>query len=203
LAVFLVMAVVVSELAARSRRQALQATLLAAEQAALRRVATLVASGTPSDELFAAVAKEVGQLLPANLVQMSRYELDSTATSVAHWSGTGDRLAAGAGWTRKGKNATALIAQTGRPARMDSDAEGSREIAAAARAAGVGSSVGASIIVEGRLWGVMIASSARAGLLPADTQARLTNFTELVATAVANAQSRADLAASRAHRGHR
>lgn len=198
LVVFLVTAVVVSELAARSRRRARQAGRLAEEQAALRRVATLVARGTPSGELFAAVAKEVGQLLPANVIQMSRYELDSTATSVAHWSETGDRLAAGAGWALEGKNATALVAQTGRPARMDSDAEGSGQIAAAARAAGIGSSVGAPIIVEGRLWGVMTASSAHDELLPADTQARLTNFTELVATAIANAQSRADLAASRA-----
>jgi signal transduction histidine kinase len=193
---FLVTAVVVSELAARSRRQALQATRLAAEQAALRRVATLVARGTPSGELFAAVAEEVGQLVPADRVQLSRFESDGTITSVSHWSRTGDQLGAGARWILKGYNqVTNRVARTGRPARMDGYAQGPGGIAAVARGAGAGSLVGAPIIVEGRFWGVMTASSGREEPLPADTQARLASFIELVATAMANAQSRADLAA--------
>jgi signal transduction histidine kinase len=58
--------------------------------------------------------------------------------------------------------------------------------------------VGTPIIVEGRLWGVITVSSTLERPLPLDTEERLASFTELVATAIANAESRAALAASRA-----
>jgi signal transduction histidine kinase len=90
------------------------------------------------------------------------------------------------------------VAQTGRPARMDSYADGSGPIGVVARESGVRSAVGTPIIVEGRLWGVMVAASTSEQPLPHDTEARLAAFTELLATAIANAEVRADLAASRA-----
>ena len=171
---------------------------LAEEQAALRRVATLVARGVPPDELFAAAAEEVGQLLPFAFTRMGRYEPDGTVTFVAAWSRTGERFPGGARLVLGGKNLITTVAQTGRPARSDSYADASGPIGAAARKSDVRSAVGTPIIVEGRLWGVMIAAATSEQPLPGDTEARLADFTDLLATAIANAESRADLAASRA-----
>jgi signal transduction histidine kinase len=96
-----------------------------------------------------------------------------------------------------GRNVSTLVARTGRPARIDDYADSSGEVGEQSRGAGVRASVGVPITVEGRLWGVMVAGS-REGPLSADTEARLAGFTELVATAIANAEAQAALAASRA-----
>ncbi|HEV7459622.1 MAG TPA: GAF domain-containing protein [Solirubrobacteraceae bacterium] len=89
---------------------------------------------------------------------------------------------------------TTLVFERARPARIDSYAGSSGPFAFAARERGVRSSVGTPILVEGRLWGVMIVGSMLSRPLPADTEARLASFTELVATAIANAESPAGLA---------
>jgi signal transduction histidine kinase len=90
-----------------------------------------------------------------------------------------------------------IVAETGRSARIGNYHEASGRLGVAMRERGLRSSVGAPIVVEGRVWGVLTATSTDQPL-PADTEARLVSFTELVATAIANAESRADLAASRA-----
>jgi signal transduction histidine kinase len=172
---------------------------LAEEQAALRRVATLVARAAQPEELFAAVAEEVGQLLPVERTAMGHYEPDGqTLTVLTVWSRTSHRISTPNRWTLGGRNVPTLVAQTGRPARLDSYEDASGPIGLAARETGIRASVGAPIIVAGRLWGVMIANPSPEETLPADTEARLTEFTELLAMAVANAESRAELAASRA-----
>ncbi len=170
-----------------------QLHVLAEEQAALRRVATLVARGVPPEEVFAAVTEEVGQLLSTEYAHLGRYESDGTVTFVAASGGTGV-LPVGARLTLGGKNVSTLVFETARPARIDSYADASGPLAVAARARDVRSSVGTPIIVEGRLWGVMVAGSMLGQPLPAHTEARLASFTELLATAVANAESRAGLA---------
>ncbi|MCW2521771.1 MAG: histidine kinase [Frankiales bacterium] len=71
---------------------------LADEQAALRRVATLVASGTGPEEVFAAVLAEVGQLFSVDFANLGRDEGDGTFTHVASWSRTGDRVPVGRRW---------------------------------------------------------------------------------------------------------
>jgi signal transduction histidine kinase len=172
-------------------------TRLAEEQAALRRVATLVAGGAPPEEVFAAVTEEAGQLLAADQTTLSRYESDGTVTVVAGWSTINNALPVGARLKLGGKNLTTLIWQTRRPARIDSYADGSGALAAAIRDARVRSGVGTPIIVQDRLWGVMDASSTGEQPLGSGTEARLASFTELVATAIANAESRSDLDASR------
>jgi signal transduction histidine kinase len=167
---------------------------LAEEHASLRRVATLVASGVPAEELFAAVNEEVGQLLSVDIAGMARYEDDFTVTMLAAWSSAGDALPrVGSLWSLAGKNVPALVAQTGRPARIDSHADAPGPLGALTRALGIHSLVGTPIVVEGRLWGIMVVCSTLERL-PADTEARLASFTELVATAIANAASRAALA---------
>jgi signal transduction histidine kinase len=173
-------------------------TRLAEEQAALRRVATHVARGAPPAQLFAVVTEEVGQLLPVDGANMSRYDPDGLFTTVAAWSTTDLVFPVGRRWIPEGKNVTTLVMETGRPARMDSFADASGPVGLAAREAGYRSVVGTPIVVEGRLWGAMTVSSTAEQPLSGDTEARLASFTELVATAIANAESRAELTASRA-----
>jgi signal transduction histidine kinase len=173
-----------------------QLRVLAEEQAALRRVATLVARGVPPEELFAAVVEEAGRLFSVEYVAMGRYEPDGTLTIVADSDRAGDHFPLGSRWALGGKNLATLVFGTGRPARL-SLADVSGPIGAV-RPEGIGSGVGAPVIVEGRLWGLLIARSTPEQALPADIEARLVNFTELVATAIANAETRAELMASRA-----
>jgi signal transduction histidine kinase len=168
--------------------------VLAEEQAALRRVATLVARGTSPEEVYAAVTEEAGRVLAVKFASLGRYEPDRAFTVVA-WSGSGELFPpAGSRWSLGGKNVTTLVFETGRPARIDSFADASGPLGDAARENGAGSGVGTPILVEGRLWGVMAAGSILGQRLPADTEARLASFTELLATAIANAESRAELA---------
>ncbi len=167
---------------------------LADEQAALRRVATLVARGAPADELFAAVLQEAGQLLQADQTTMIRYGSDGTSTVVASWSSTGELVPPVGDRQRVGgKNLTTIISRTRRPARIDSYADASGGPAVAAREAGFRAAAGAPVIVQGRLWGAMIAWTVDKLPLPLDTEARLASFTELVATAIANAQAGQEL----------
>src|SRR5437870_11419587 len=172
---------------------------LAGEQAALRRVATLVARGTPPEEVFATVVDEVGQLLRVDLASICRYESDGTLTFVAAWGRAREHFPVGSRRMLGGKNLGTIVFETGRPARIDNYADSSSgPIGVAAREAGINSSLAAPIMVEGCLWGVIAAGSILKQPLPADTEARLASFTELVATAIANAESRAELMASRA-----
>jgi signal transduction histidine kinase len=174
-------------------------TRLANEQTALRRVATLVAHKAPAEEVFAAVTEDAGQLLQTDQTTMIRYGSDRTSTIVASWRRTGEAVPpVGARGRLGGKNLTTIISQTRRPARIDSYADATGAVAAAARAAGFRAAAGAPIIVQDRVWGAMIACSVDEQPLPLDTEAHLASFTELVATAISNAENLAELTASRA-----
>jgi signal transduction histidine kinase len=170
---------------------------LAEEQAALRRVATLVARESAPADLLEAVAFEVGRLLDASLARVLRYEPDGTGTIVAAWG----ELAlhpTGTVLPLEGDGVAARVLRTGRSARMDGYETAEGTIATTLRELGVRSSVGAPIVAEDRLWGVVVASSTHDTLLPLDGETRIAEFTELVATAIANASGREALAASRA-----
>jgi signal transduction histidine kinase len=169
----------------------------AEEQAALRRVATLVARGAPPAELLTAVAEEAGRLLRTDYATMKRYDPDGTVTVVATWSSVGASYPVGDRTRLGGRNISTLVFQTRQPARIDDYAAATGSIAVAVRALGVRAAVGAPVSVEGGLWGLMIVES-RTGPLPAGTEARLAGFTELAATAIANAEAHAALTASRA-----
>jgi signal transduction histidine kinase len=171
---------------------------LAEEQAALRRVATLVARAVPSEEVFAAVTEEVGRLLAVELTTMARYEPDGTFTMLATWGLGGEHFPVGSQWPLGGRNLATLVFDTGRPGRLDQNTDATGTVGLTLLDAGLSSAVAAPITVEDRLWGVMGAGSTRGPPLPEDTEARLVSFTELVATALANAASRAELMASRA-----
>jgi signal transduction histidine kinase len=170
---------------------------LTAEQTALRRIATLVAGGVPPADLFSAVAEEVSSVLGVDAALVSHLDPDGVATILAV-AGTrapefvvGERLGVEPGL------AIAMVVRTGRPARTDDYDRASPEFRERIRKAGIRSSVATPIVVDGQLWGVIVASSSRESL-PKGTEQRMLNFTELVATAIANAESRSQLAASRA-----
>ena len=89
------------------------------EQAALRRVATLVARAASPGEVFAAVAEEAGQVLDADFTCLSRYDPDDTATIVASWSGTSAAFTAGSRVSLHGRNVHTLVFETGRAVRIE------------------------------------------------------------------------------------
>jgi signal transduction histidine kinase len=190
------------QLAARARSRAdaseLARNALVDEQAALRRVATLVAHEPSPAEVFATVAEEVERLLRADVTSMLRYETDGGATVVASCSKLDIRIPVGTRLTIEGMNVAALVFSTKRPALIDSLADATGSLAEFLRGLGVRSCAGSPIIVEGRVWGVMVCASVRSERLPAGTESRIGEFTELVATAISNAESRAELRASRA-----
>ena len=166
---------------------------LAEEQAALRRVATLVAEQPSPQEVFAAVTEEVGPLLGADLAAMHVFQGDGTARTIASWSAAGPMLPIGTRLPLDGDSVTARIFQTEGPARIDSYVGITGETAEVARGLGIRSGVGAPILVGGRLWGALMAASRSVELLPEDAESRIAAFTELVATAIGNTEARREL----------
>ena len=171
---------------------------LAEEQAALRRVATLVARGAAPEQVFAAVTEEYARLVPVDAAAMARLEPDGTLSYVASWGKAADFLPVGSRWTLDGKNIARDVFETGRSVRVESQDGATGSLADLVRELGIRSLVATAVVVEGRFWGEMGAGSTREEPLPPDAEARLASFTELVATAIANADSRAELMASRA-----
>ncbi|MCW2500756.1 MAG: hypothetical protein JWN87_2432 [Frankiales bacterium] len=202
LTLYFVTGVVLGQVAARARRRAdvteLARSTLVEEQAALRRVATFVAQEPSPAEVFATVTEEVRRLLGVDVTGMLRYETDGTATVVAAQSEVGAQLPVGTRLTVEGSDVAATVLRTERPARIDSLAEATGSLADFLRQGGVRSCAGSPVVVEGRLWGVMICASVRTERLPWGTESRMGEFTELVATAISNAETRAELTASRA-----
>jgi signal transduction histidine kinase len=164
--------------------------VLAEEQAALRRVATLVAQDVSSTELFAAVAGEVGALFSADIAGMLRYEADGTASSVATWAAVGEHPPVPERWPIEPGDPAWMILESRAPARVEDWASVPGPIAEAVRNGGMRSSVGSPIFVEGRLWGALAVHSKQSQPLPPDTESRIAQFTDLVGTAIANAESR-------------
>jgi signal transduction histidine kinase len=192
LGVFAITAIVVANLAARFRRAMYDSARLTQEQAALRRVATLVAQGPPSD-VFDAVTREVGQLCGADLARMECYDDDGSVTGVAAWTRVPVQLAVGTRFDLDGVSIARRVRQTCGPVRVDSFVDATGSIAEEARKLGIRSSVGCPIAVNGRLWGVIAASSKSEAPFAAGTETQIARFTELVATAIANAESRAQI----------
>ena len=164
----------------------------AGSEAALRRIATLVARGAAQAEVFAVVAREVAGCLDVPLISIVRFETDGMATHVGVWGrrnpASGWHLVA-AGRTRRGRDRVPFrpFCQ-GRVCRVRGDPS-----KLAPRGEGIRSAVAVPIIANGRPWGTMMALSTAATPQPASTKGRLASFTELVATAIANTQARQEL----------
>jgi signal transduction histidine kinase len=162
--------------------------LLAASQAALRRVAELVARSAAPAEVFGAVTVEASRLLGGVSTSMARDEPSGAVTIVAQ---SGEGLAVGTVVPAAAAEAFGRVRETRRVVRLD-DFD---EVPGAELFPGIKAAVLAPIVVAGRVWGVLDAYSSQAPL-PADTEERLSQFAELVAAAIANAESRAQLLAT-------
>jgi signal transduction histidine kinase len=211
--VFLVVALSVNTLAGLARTRAAEADqrreeadlaaerarVLAEQQAALRRIATLIARGAPSSEVFSTVTKELARVLDVHHSALVRYEPNGASVLLAGLDEPGlTKMPVAKHYPVEGENVPAMVLRTGRPARMDSHDNAHGPAAAHIRELGIRCGVGAPIIVNGRLWGAALVGSRQPEPLPPDTEARIADFTDLVATAIANAETRAELTASRA-----
>jgi signal transduction histidine kinase len=173
---------------------------IADEQAALRRVATLVAKAAPPQEVFDAVAAECGQLLAAEVSSLVRYDPPDSAEVVGVWTSVDRPVPTPVGWRLPlgGENLCTVVYRTSRPARIDNSGISGTIGAIATRNWGFQSSVGVPVSVENQVWGAIVVTSMREEPLPPNSESRLAGFTELVATAIANAEAQAEVAASRA-----
>jgi signal transduction histidine kinase len=172
---------------------------LAEEQAALRRVATLVAGDPEPSRVFECVCEEVGTVLGIEGTNLTRFETDGTQTVLAGWSECGTPIfPVGPGVPLEGEAAVPKVSRSGRPERVDDYSELDGVLVERIRAAGIASAVAAPIKVAGRLWGAVVATNGRPFSFPPDTEERIAGFAELVADALANADAREKLAASRA-----
>ncbi|GAB3845304.1 DUF4118 domain-containing protein [Dactylosporangium cerinum] len=179
----------------QASRTELQALLT--QQAALRRVAVLVAHGVALAELAATVAAEAAELFKADATRVLRRDGPSTVTVVAEHGRSEAESMLGKRLNPSG-GVSALVLRDSRPARMDSYDGSSGPTADLARAEGFHASAGAPVVVDGQVWGVLVALWSRVGPAPPGAEHELAQFTELVATAIANTESRAELNASRA-----
>ena len=170
---------------------------LAQEQAALRRIATLVAQGADTGEVFAAVAREVSEVMHLPVSAVQRYEDDESTTVIAAWSDRPHPFQPGTRWPYHASGLAARLRQTGRAGRVVDYSHRRGVFAAKAREVGLHSVAAAPITVDGAVWGLVTIASTE-GPLPDQAEDRLAEFTELLGTAIANTQSRTELSASRA-----
>jgi signal transduction histidine kinase len=180
------------------RRNEESVRLLANEQAALRRVATLVASEADPEVLFEKVTEEAGILLGADNAAVLRYDDNMSATLLSAWSVPGrDHIPAGATIMLEGDTVATRVYRTGEAKRASYD-DLHDPLARMQRSFGYRSAVGAPVKLGGRPWGAIVAATAEAEPLPGEAEKRLCDFAELVSQALANADARQKLAASRA-----
>ena len=185
--------------AAEAEQRRREADALAEQQAALRRVATLVARGTKPSEVFPMAVDELSRGLHADNVALLQYETDSAVVVLAaRDENAATKMAIGERFSLAGESVATLIHDTGAPARMDSFDGATGTTADRVRALGLRSAVGAPILVDGATWGALVIASSQAEPLPPQTEAHIGDFADLVATAISNAQTRAELTASRA-----
>jgi signal transduction histidine kinase len=175
------------------------ARTLAEEQAALRRVATLVARGMAPAEIYPAAVTELCRGLGVDDVALLQYGPDGATVVAGGRELNGQALMhVGERFSLEGDNVSALILRRGRPCRMDSYIGAAGSTAERIRSLGLLSVAGAPIIVDGRIWGALMVGSTGAEPLPPGTERRIEDFADLVSTAIANAEIRAELTASRA-----
>ena len=205
-AVFFVVALLANSLAGLARASAIEADrrrheadLAARQQAALRRVATLVARGVPPSEVFSAVVAELASCLDVQNAALLRYEPDDTALLLAAADEPGlEKMTVGERFSLDGDSVAAMVLRSGGAARMDSHDNADGAAAARIRELGLRSAVGAPIVVDSRVWGAAVAGSSRSDAFPPSAEQRVSDFADLITIAIANANTRTELRASRA-----
>jgi signal transduction histidine kinase len=196
-AAFLATAIMASLLASRLRRQVRESARLAQEQGALRRIASLVARGVPPIAVFADIADEVGRLLGAEFVLFARRDPDGLITVLARRGAVGTDVPVGSRWPLAEPLATTSTTRTDWTARTADSEAALGPFGDVARRMGVRSSIVSPIVIEGRPWGLIFVATRRTAL-SANAAQQMTDFSELLATAIRNTENRAELKASRA-----
>jgi signal transduction histidine kinase len=171
---------------------------IAREHEALRRLAILVARQPSTAEVFAAVTEETGRLLGAQTSNLMRVSNPELAVIVAGWSEGAAHVPVGSTGKLDGRGMVGKILETGRPSRVDNFDDVGGDVAAAMRSLGLRSGVAGPVIVDGRIWGALVVCSAASVPLPAGTEDRVAAFAQLISLAIENAETREELAASRA-----
>ena len=194
---FLATAIMASLLASRLRRQAREAARLAQEQAALRRIASLVAQGVPPIEVFSDIADEVGGLLGAEIALFARRDPDGMITVLAHRGAVDTEVPIGSRWPQAEPPAMTSTTRTDWTASTADFAATFGQLGEAARTIEVQSSIVSPILIDGRAWGVIFVAT-RTAALPVNAAQQMADFSELLATAIRNAENQAELKASRA-----
>jgi signal transduction histidine kinase len=166
--------------------------VLTAGEAALRWVAALARESSPL-EILVAVTREAARVLGCDAVGLLRFEPDETATLVAQSDTPWDPPPSGTRLMLDGENVVVQVLRTGRAARVDDLTDSTGAVGAMAKTLGVRSAVASPVVVGGRLWGTIIAATSRSEPLPAETEPRIAQFTELIATPIANAEARREL----------
>jgi PucR C-terminal helix-turn-helix domain/GAF domain/GGDEF-like domain len=159
---------------------------LAAEQAALRRLASLVARGVEPSEVFEAVTDEMRRCVQATRAALLRYESNGEVTFVgaACDSDTPPKSPVNTRFPIGTASLAAVVRRTGQAARLDTYENVAGASAARGRAEGVSAAVAVPVIVDGDVWGLVVVTSTRPVPMPADTEARISRFVELVAGSV-------------------
>jgi signal transduction histidine kinase len=172
---------------------------LTAEQAALRRIATLVAGEAASKRVFEQVTAEAARTLGAPAASLVRFDEDEMATVVGGWSESGGlAFPVGSRLPLEGTGVLAAVRDAGEPKRVHEYDRSAGEVVERLMRFGYGSAAAAPVKVAGRAWGALVAPGRREAPLAVGSERRLANFAELVAQALANADAYRKLAASRA-----
>ncbi|WP_082569889.1 ATP-binding protein [Mycobacterium sp. Root135] len=206
LTVFLPVALLANVLAGQARLRALEAeqrrreaAALATQQEALRRVATLVARGAEPAAVYPVTVTELARGLDVDHVTLVRFDADDTCTVLAAHDRPGrEMLEVGERLPIDGDSITSRIRDTGSTARIDDYSELTGTIAVRMRGLGLGSGAGAPVTVDGKPRGALMVGSVKSGPMPDGTEERVCDFADLVATAISNAETKAELKASRA-----
>jgi signal transduction histidine kinase len=142
-----------------------------------------VAEGVESHTVFDAVCVETGRVLGAASVILARFTSDGRFATMAGWSVGGVHLPPGTPMPLDDERILRTVRETAAPARCEGR--------------GVRCEVAAPVVVEGRLWGALVTGTDEPEPLPPGTEHRLAGFAEMIATAVSNAEARAELVTSR------
>ena len=158
----------------------------------LRRVTALVARSASEPERFSAIAREVGQLVGADVSGLLRYEPDGTAAVAGWWGLPGMDVPLGTRLIPAGEDVAASVLRNGEPARTDRFEGPPGSVAARLQQLGVQSAIGAPITLEGRLWGVAVAATSQPERLRAGSEWHIAGLVALVGAAVAELHQIAD-----------
>jgi signal transduction histidine kinase len=191
----LVLAAVTAERTASERAQ----LALTSEQAALRRIATLVAAEAASKRVFDQVTGEAARTIGAPAASLARYDDDDTVTIVGGWSERGAlAFPIGSRLPLEATGVLAAVRDTAQPEHIKEYDGSTGEVIGRLTSFGYGSAAAAPVKVGGKVWGALVAPGRRETPLASGSERRLADFAELVAQALANADAYQKLAASRA-----